>query len=303
MTNRAFWAALLTFLATGCVHHTQTQVEYDPVDVRSRTDLVGLTARQFGFERARPEMLDLPVHLAFAWVRDTRAFPHFYGTDQGRLSGVERQELSDVLGARLNSPPFAPVTRIPAPAASGGPSPLAVPAMPVASATRRAARTGKRLGADVVIVVQTRSEELTERNLLWPVAKIDPSSRIVPGEDLSVHVRAEACAVWAERGALIECREATGDAFQPWVSGLQTEVIFADLRQRALADALTEVADEMVTTLLPLTAPPELRPEDADAAMPPEPSQAPAAGTPEASDVSLRSGPSESPRRRAPRNS
>lgn len=285
MTRSQSFAGLvaLVLATSGCVHQTPTEVQYDPVDVLSRTDLVGLATRHFGFERGTPPPLGVPVHLAFAWVRDTRAFPQHYGTDQGRLSGPERHALEETLRARLSSPPFAPVTRIPAPAVSGASAPLAVPAMPVASATRLAVRTAKRLGAQVIIVVQTRSEEIVRRNVLWPLAKVDPTTRVVPGRDLAVQARAEACAIWVERSWLLECSEALGEAMQPWVASLQHEVMFAELRQRALDQALAAVAEELVGALLPLTDPPELRPEDTDtedarkSAPPPEPAAVSAA--------------------------
>jgi len=252
----------LLLAVSGCIHQTPTEVHYDPVDVRSRTDLVGLATRHFGFERGTPPPFGVPVHLAFAWVRDTRAFPHHYGTDQGRLAGPERQELVETLQARLSSPPFAPVTRIPAPAVTGHSSPMAVPAMPVSSATRLAVQTARRLGAEVVIVVQTRTEEALRRNLLWPLEHVDLSGKLVPGRDLTVHARAEACAIWVAKGWLLQCREGTGEAMLPWVGPLQHGVIFSGLRQQALHDALAAVAAEIVDALLPLSDPPGLRPDE-----------------------------------------
>lgn len=254
-------AALLLSIS-GCVHHTPTEVHYQPVDLKSRTDLVGLVARQFGFERGTPPPFAIPTHVAFAWVRDTRAFPQHYGTDLGRLSGPERQHLSEALQARLSSPPFTPVTRIPAPAVAGGPAPLAVPSMPVASATRRAVHTARRLGAEVVVIVQTRTEETLRRNLLWPLEQVDLSGKVVPGRDLFVHARAEACAIWVKRAWLLQCDEASAEAMQPWVGPLQHGVLFAELRQEAVEEALVAVADAMVGALIPLTDPPELHPDD-----------------------------------------
>lgn len=265
MTHRARWIGVLGALLLsipGCVHHTPTEVHYQPVDLKSRTDLVGLVARQFGFERGTPPPFAIPTHVAFAWVRDTRAFPQHYGTDLGRLSGPERLALSDVLEARLSSPPFTPVTRIPAPAVAGGPTPLATPSMPVASATRRAVHTARRLGAEVVVIVQTRTEESLRRNVLWPLSQVDPTGKAVPGRDLVVHARAEACAIWVKRGWLLQCDEASAERMQPWVGPLQQAVLFSELREEAIEEALVAVADAMVGVLLPFTDPPEMHPDD-----------------------------------------
>ncbi|NNL65043.1 MAG: hypothetical protein HKP30_02255 [Myxococcales bacterium] len=256
----ALLAALLA-PAAGCIHHTHTEVRYDPVDTRSRADLIELATEHFGFERGTPPPFEAPVHLAFAWVRDTRAFPNRYGTDQGRLSGEERQELIDALSARLSAPPFAPVTRIPAPASYGGPSPLAVSSMPASSATRRAVLTARRIGADVVIVVQTRTEEQDRKNLLAPLEAVDPSQRVVPGRDLAVLARAEACAIWVAKGWLLHCAEGIGRARIQWAARISHDVLFADLRQRALRDALAEASARVLDSLVPLTEPVEHDPD------------------------------------------
>lgn len=257
------FSVLLTLLApaAGCIHHTHTEVRYDPVDTRSRADLLELATEHFGFERGTPPPFEPPVHLAFSWVRDTRAFPNRYGTDQGRLSGEERQQLLDTVSARLSAPPFAPVTRIPAQASYGGPSPLAVSSRPASSATRQAVLTARRIGADVVVVFQTRTEEQDRRNLLAPLEAIDPSMRVVPGRDLSVLARAEACAIWVEKGWLLQCAEGIGRARIEWAARISHDVLFADLRQRALRDALAEVSARVLDSIAPLTEPVEHDPD------------------------------------------
>jgi hypothetical protein len=85
---------VLAGLALGlgaCIHQEPTVVDYDPVDRASRTDLVSLATRDFGFERGELPPLEAPVHLAFSWLRDTRAFPHRYGSDGWRTMASEQR--------------------------------------------------------------------------------------------------------------------------------------------------------------------------------------------------------------------
>lgn len=265
----------LALALSGCIHQAPTVVDYDPVDRASRTDLVGLATRDFGFERGELPPLDAPVHLAFSWLRDTRAFPHRYGTDGWRTVESERRVGIEVLATRLSAPPFAPVSRIPSPSAYQSVAPMATPVVPLSSAARRAVLSGRRLGAEVLVVFQTRSEARLVRNVLAPFEAADPSRRLLPVRDLAVDVQAEACAIWARKGWLLHCSEADARETARWVPPLLREETFARLRQQALRASLERAADAILDALIPLVEPPAPSPEEV--AAPPAPASEPAA--------------------------
>jgi hypothetical protein len=273
--------ALSLGLALGlaaCVHQTPTEVVYQPVDHASRTDLVALATRDLGFGRGELPALEPPVAVAFSWLRDTRAFPHRYGSEGYRTAVAERRLLAGTLEDRLSAPPFGPVSRIPAPASTPSLSPMAVPVMPLTSAARQAVLSARRLGAEILVIVQTRSEARLPRNLLAPMEPLDVTRRLLPGRDLVVDVQAEACALWARRAWLIHCTERDAREAVRWVSPLLREDTFAILRRRAVEAALARVADAMVDALQPLVVPLEPSPEEATAA--PGPGAPPTSGDP-----------------------
>lgn len=203
----------LCCLTTGCT-------SFKRPDERARTLFPGLAA-DADVQSLYSKSVRLPVtpRVALFWL-----------DEPGPLPDSERTRLLHHFNRELNRPPLATVSAIPSTRTRSHTDGTGLDL----DALRSAAASFQ---SDVLMLILTRTDAYNDWNLLSLSYLALLPMFVVPGDDLSTYVTAEACAIDVRTGVFLGCAQGNGDAARSFVTPLGRES-----RKRELVVSATEAA-------------------------------------------------------------